>query len=119
VVLGLLAFGACVVRKVNRGLMLAVREVNQASSGTASAAAQVSSGSQRLAESAEQQAASIEQTSASSEQVSAMTMRNADSSRLAADKMKHTANSVAEVNERLQQMVMSMDAIQTSSDKVA
>jgi methyl-accepting chemotaxis protein len=119
VVLGLLAFGAYVVRKVNRGLMLAVRELNQASSGTASAAAQVSSGSQRLAESAEQQAASIEQTSASSEQVSAMTMRNADSSRLAADKMKHTANSVAEVNERLQQLVNSMNAIQTSSDKVA
>ena len=119
VIVGLVSFGVLMVRKVNTGLLQAVRELSQASSGTAAAAAQVSQGSQTLARDASQQAASLEETSASSEEVSTMTRRNAESSKLAAERMKHAAESVAEANGRLKQMVASMNAIQSSSNKVS
>jgi methyl-accepting chemotaxis protein len=48
-----------------------------------------------------------------------MTRRNAENSRLAAERMKHAAGSVSEANGRLQQMIVSMNAIQASSDKVS
>jgi hypothetical protein len=119
IVAGLVTFGALMVRKVNTGLLQAVRELSQASGGTAAAAAQVCQGSQTLAEGASLQAASLEETAASSEEVSTMTRRNAENSRLAAERMKHAAGSVSEANGRLQQMIVSMNAIQASSDKVS
>jgi len=47
-----------------------------------------------------------------------MTHRNAGNSRVAAERMHQAAQSVAEANARLEQMLGSMNEIQTSSDKV-
>ena len=119
VTVGLLCFGVLVVRRVKTGLLQAVHALSHTCSGTAAAAAQVSQGSQTLARGASQQAASLEETSASSEEVSTMARRNAESSKLAAERMEHAAESIVEANGRLKQMVASMNAIQSSSDKVS
>jgi hypothetical protein len=119
VMLGLVTFAVFIVRRVNAVLLTAVHDLSQASSGTASAAAQLSRGSQTLAQGSSEQAASLEKTSASSEEINAMTHRNAENSRLAAEKMNQAAKSVAEANDRLEQMVGSMNEIQASSNKVS
>jgi hypothetical protein len=115
----LVAAGILLVRRVNGSLLHAVRDLTSISSGTASAAAQISRASQGLAQGASEQAASLEQTSASGEQISAMTRNNAEHSRNAAEQMQHTARSIEEANERLDQMIGSMGEIQASSDKVS
>ncbi len=116
---GLAIFAVTVLRQVNVSLRGAARALSLAASSTAAAAAELTSSSQALAEGASEQAASLEQTSASSEEIGSMTRRNAENSRLAADKVGQAALLVAEANARLEQMVASMNEINAASDKVA
>jgi methyl-accepting chemotaxis protein len=86
---------------------------------TAAASAEVSASAQSLAQGTSQQAASLQQTAASSEQISSMTVRNAENSRTASEKMAMAARQIAETNNRLQQMLESMNAISGSGAKVS
>jgi methyl-accepting chemotaxis protein/methyl-accepting chemotaxis protein-1 (serine sensor receptor) len=83
------------------------------------ASSQVATSSQALAEGASQQAASLEETSASTEEITSMTRNNAQSSRAAAEVMTTVHNKVAEGNRALEEMMVSMQEINTSSDKIA
>ena len=75
--------------------------------------------SQSLAEGATEQAASLEETSASMEEINSMTAQNVDHSRSAAGLVGDAAASVAEANQKLNDMLASMGEIRTSSDKIA
>jgi methyl-accepting chemotaxis protein len=75
--------------------------------------------SQSLADGATEQAASLEETSASMEEINSMTAQNVDHSRRAVALMGEAAGSVAEVNRKVGDMLTSMGAIRTSSDKIA
>jgi methyl-accepting chemotaxis protein/methyl-accepting chemotaxis protein-1 (serine sensor receptor) len=84
-----------------------------------SASSQVASSSQTLAQGASEQAASLEETSASSEEITSMTRKNAENSQAAAGVMAEVDQRVAEGNRTLAEMVLSMQEITGSSDKIS
>jgi len=85
----------------------------------AEAAAQVASSSQSLAQGSSQQAASLEETSASTEQINAMTHKNAENSRMAAENMAEAGQRIQEAGHNLDQMLLSMNEINASSEKIS
>ena len=116
---GLVAFAWFMVRRINVTLREVLEELSSASEGNAAAASQISASSQALAQGASEQAASLEETSASSEEISSITGKNAENAERAAEKMKGAASHIAEANTRLEQMVASMNEIDSSSDKIS
>jgi methyl-accepting chemotaxis protein len=72
-----------------------------------------------LAQGASEQAASIEETSASAEEMSSMTRRNAENSRSAAEATSKVGQAVQDGNQRLNEMLGSMQGIHASSDKIS
>ena len=116
---GLIAFAWFMVRRINVTLREVLKELSTASEGNAAAASQISASSQALAQGASEQAASLEETSASSEEISSITGKNAENAERAAEKMKNAASHIAEANTRLEQMVVSMNEIDSSSDKIS
>jgi methyl-accepting chemotaxis protein/methyl-accepting chemotaxis protein-1 (serine sensor receptor) len=122
VISAMLALGAGVlglVRRTSGLLRRLASELSQGAEQVASAAEQVSSSSQALAQGASEQAASLEETSASGEEINSMTRKNAENSRLAAQCMTETSQSVAAANRTLEDMVGSMNEINASSDKIS
>ncbi len=115
----LIAFALAMVRRVTHTLAHAVDELKQVADATASAAQQISESSQVLAQGSSEQAASLEETSASSEEINATTHRNAENSERAAGRMSAAARQIAEADARLEQMVVSMNEIDASSDKIS
>ena len=111
-------------------ISLAFRQMNKALSGMGSrvsdgaqqvarAAVQMGALSQSLAQGASEQAVSLEQTSASAEQVNAMVHRNAHSSREAAERTNDASRLLTEANQKLEQMLVSMRDISSSSERIA
>jgi methyl-accepting chemotaxis protein/methyl-accepting chemotaxis protein-1 (serine sensor receptor) len=72
-----------------------------------------------LAEGTSQQAASLEETSASTEEINSMARRNSENSHSAADLVKASDQRFADTNRSLQDMVLAMGEINTSSDKIS
>jgi len=95
------------------------RNLEASSDQVASASQQVSSSAHTAAQTATQQAASLEETSASTEEINSMTQKNADNSKDAVQVMAHTASRIEEGNQRLQDMVASMQEINASSEKIS
>jgi methyl-accepting chemotaxis protein/methyl-accepting chemotaxis protein-1 (serine sensor receptor) len=108
-----------IVRSVNRALLQTVSELGDGADQVAAAASQVSSSSQSLAQGSSEQAASIEETSASSEEINSMARKNAENSKVAADSMVEASERIEEANRNLAQMVVSMNEINASSDKIS
>jgi methyl-accepting chemotaxis protein len=106
-------------RSMNRSLHRAATELAEGAEQVASAAAQVSSSSQSLAQGSSEQAASLEETSASSEEINSMARKNTENSRSAADLVTQSQQKFVETNRSLEQMVVAMAEINTSSDKIS
>ena len=107
------------VRSINSALMGAVNELAQGAGQIASAAHQVSSASQSLAQGSSEQAASLEETSSSSEEINSMAQQNTHNCQEAATLMTESQQRFGRTNEALQQMVVAMAEINSSSDKIA
>ena len=107
------------MRRIGVTLNQVLAELRAVSDGSAAAASEISASSQVLAQGASEQAASLEETSASSEEISSITASNAENAELAAEKMKHAASQVVDANFRLEHMVLSMNEINESSDKIS
>jgi hypothetical protein len=116
---GLIFFSLLMVRRIGVTLHRVLAELRTASEGNDAAAKQISASSQMLAQGASQQAASLEETSASSEEISCITMKNAENAVHAAEKMKGATSQIAEANTRLEHMVVAMNEINSSSDKIS
>ena len=110
---------AVVVRQISSALGQLAAEMADGADQVSAAASQVSSSSQSLAQGSSEQAASIQQTSASSEEIHSMTRKNAENSRVAADSMVEASTRIGEANRNLEQMVVSMNEINASSDKIS
>jgi methyl-accepting chemotaxis protein len=108
-----------VIRFVNRELRRASSQLFEGAEQVTSAAAQVSGTSQTLAQGASQQAASIEETSASSEEINAMSHKNVENSQVAAGLVSQSQLKFAETNQQLEQMIIAMSDISSSSDKIS
>ncbi len=108
-----------VARSVNRALMAAISELTKGAEQVTSASAQVASSSQSLAQGASEQAASLEETSASTQEITSMTRTNAENSQTAAEVMGAVDREVKEGNRTLEEMLVSMQQINASSDKIS
>jgi methyl-accepting chemotaxis protein len=111
-------------------IVIAARQMNGALGGmgahvssgaeqVAHAAVQMGSISQSLAQGASEQAVSLEQTSASAEQVNVMVKRNAKSSREASEHSNDASRLLAEANQKLEHMLVSMRDISSSSERIS
>jgi methyl-accepting chemotaxis protein len=108
-----------VVRSINQVLHRTVSELAEGAEQITSASSQVASSSQGLAQGASEQAASLEETSASSEEITSMTRKNAENSQSAAAMMGEVDHRITEGNRTLEQMVISMREITSSSGKIS
>lgn len=115
----LIAFSVLLVRRIRVSLTGAVRELGQSAAQMAAAAAQVSSSSQSLAQGASEQAASLEETSASTAEITSLTHQNAAGSKAIGGLIIETTQVVGSANQRLEQMVASMEQIAASSGKIS
>jgi methyl-accepting chemotaxis protein/methyl-accepting chemotaxis protein-1 (serine sensor receptor) len=107
-----------VIRNINQTLREIVSDLSQGGEQVASASAQVSSSSQSLAQGASEQAASLEETSASSEEINSMARKNSENARQADQLVTQSQERFTEANHMLEQMVVAMGEINTSSDKI-
>jgi methyl-accepting chemotaxis protein len=114
-----LALAFLVTRNIGRSLGKVTLDLGESARRVADAASQVSGSAQSLAEGASQQAASLEETSASSVQINAMASQNRRSSTAAADTMIEVSEHVGGANRNLDEMLVSMDEIHSSSDKIS
>jgi methyl-accepting chemotaxis protein len=108
-----------VVRQMNSALGGMGSQVSEGAQQVARAAVQMGSISQSLAQGASEQAVSLEQTSASAEQVNSMVQRNAKSSREAAEHTNDANRLLTEANQKLEQMLVSMRDISSSSERIS
>jgi methyl-accepting chemotaxis protein len=115
--LGALVF--FIVRNLVSTLRHTVNDLTSGGEQVTAASGQISSTSQTLSQGASEQAASIEEVSASMEEMTAMTKRNADNSAQATSMMAENAKQVEHSNAALADMVVSMNSIKVSSEKVA
>jgi methyl-accepting chemotaxis protein/methyl-accepting chemotaxis protein-1 (serine sensor receptor) len=84
-----------------------------------SASQQVSSSAQELSRGAQSQAAAVEETAAAMEEIAATARQNAEHSSRCADLMTSTTKGVDATNQRLTEMLGSMESIRESSGKVS
>lgn len=108
-----------IVRKANLTLRQSAEELIEGARQVASAAGQVASASQSLAQGTSQQAATLEETSASTTEITAITRRNAENTTSVSGLMAETAHRIEDANQHLEEMVLSMKEINTSSEKIS
>ena len=111
--------GAWVLRATTTELRQIGADLGRGARRVGAASGQVSSASQALAQGASEQAASLEETSASAEEITSMTRKNAENSGAAAGVMEQVDRTVSDANRTLAEMVVSMQEINASSDKIA
>jgi methyl-accepting chemotaxis protein/methyl-accepting chemotaxis protein-1 (serine sensor receptor) len=107
------------LRSLNRALGQVTQQIAESADQVAMAASEVAATSQSLAQGASEQAASLEETSASSEEINSMARKNAENSRSAVGLVTNTQQTFGATNRKLDQMVVAMDEINTSSGKIS
>jgi len=108
-----------VTRQVNSQLRKMVSDLGSGANQVASASSQIATTSQSLSQGASEQAASVEEVSASMEEMTAMARSSGTNSSEAMTMMLETAQQVERSNAALTEMVGSMKAIKSSSERVA
>jgi methyl-accepting chemotaxis protein/methyl-accepting chemotaxis protein-1 (serine sensor receptor) len=108
-----------VVRRSGLDLKQMASALSDSAGQISSAAGQVAASSQALAQGASEQAASLEETSASTEEITSMVRKNAENSQGAAEVMTMVDRHVKDGNRTIEQMVVSMHEISSSSDKIS
>jgi methyl-accepting chemotaxis protein/methyl-accepting chemotaxis protein-1 (serine sensor receptor) len=119
VALAICPFAGSIVLKTTRDLRGVASHLAEGAEQITSASSQVASSSQSLAQGASEQAASLEETSSSSEEITSMTRKNAENSQAAAGVMAEVDQRVTEGNRTLEEMMLSMQEITGSSDKIS
>jgi methyl-accepting chemotaxis protein/methyl-accepting chemotaxis protein-1 (serine sensor receptor) len=108
-----------VVRQINALLRSSVVAMSESSVQIAAAANQVAASSQSLAQGVSEQAATIEETSSASSEINSMANRNTENSRTTAEMVTHSQQEFAEANASMEEMVVAMDDISSSSQKIS
>ena len=108
-----------IIRSITKPIITAVQTISDGNSQVVSASNEISSSSIALAEGATQQASAVEEVSATVEESTAINNQNAENSR-EANSLATTANeSASRGNEKIKDLMSSMDGISTSSEKIA
>ncbi len=108
-----------IIKSITKPIISAVQTISDGNSQVVSASNEISSSSISLAEGATQQASSVEEVSATIEESTAINNQNAENSR-EANNLATTANQSASLgNEKIKDLMTSMEGISTSSEKIA
>ncbi len=109
--------------RVMTGISASVRaladDVSNGAHEVLSASEQVSSAAQELSHGAQSQAAAVEETAAAMEEIAATARQNAEHASRCAELMTSTSQGVEVTNQRLTEMLGSMDRIRESARKVS
>lgn len=108
-----------VLRSINRVLRGFSERLRASAEKVLGAAELVSTSSRQLAEDTSTQAASLEETSATTEEIAAMTRQSAAATETAVEQVLDSDGRIAEANQTLQTMQLSMREIAASSTKVS
>lgn len=108
-----------VVRQATRQLRVIAQGLAQGAGQLLDAAGMISNSSQSLAQGASEQAASIEETSASGEEITAMAERNTENAGNGSRQVDLAVHAIRQVDDALAKMMVSIDDINSSSDKIA
>jgi methyl-accepting chemotaxis protein/methyl-accepting chemotaxis protein-1 (serine sensor receptor) len=119
IALGVGASVLWMVRRVVYALKDLAARMSESAERVSGGASMVSSSSRSLADGASQQAASLEETSASTEEIASITRKNADHALEVAGLMQQSAEGAVGVNQSLDRMVVQMNEIGNSSNKIA
>ncbi|MEW5887143.1 MAG: methyl-accepting chemotaxis protein [Pseudomonadota bacterium] len=107
------------LQDMNQSLGKIITQVSQSAQSVASASSQIAAGNQDLSGRTEHQASALEQTTASMQELTQTVQRNTDSSRHA-NQLAESASAVAvRGGTVVAQVVQTMEAINTSSRKIA
>jgi len=117
--LGISAVPLAVALRTSKQLRGMATDLGEGAQQITSASGQIASSSQALAQSASEQAGSLQQTALSSQEITSMTRKNAENSQAAATVMAEVDQHVQAGNHTLDEMVVSMGEITTSSDKIS
>jgi methyl-accepting chemotaxis protein/methyl-accepting chemotaxis protein-1 (serine sensor receptor) len=107
------------VQRIGKTLRHVAAELADGAEQVAGAASQVSASSQSLALGASEQSASLEETSSSTEEINSMTHKNSENSQASRQLMAEVAEQIRVGNDKLAQMVSSMQGIRESSEKIS
>ncbi len=108
-----------IIRSITKPIIIAVQTISDGNSQVVSASNEISSSSIALAEGATQQASAVEEVSATVEESTAINNQNAENSR-EANTLATTANESASLgNEKIKDLMTSMEGISTSSEQIA
>ena len=108
-----------ILRGIHSILSQVTLEIAASAKEVAGAASEVSSTSQTLAHGASEQAASLQETSASSQEINSMARRSAENSRSAVGLVNGSQQTFIDTNRKLDEMVVAMEEINASSDKIS
>ncbi len=107
------------MNQIGSGLTRVVGQVLQKSESVASASMQIAQGNQDLSNRTEQQASALEQTAASMEELGATVQQNAERARSANELARHANTVVSEGGEAVNRIIVTMNDINASSQKIA
>ncbi|MBT9598720.1 MAG: HAMP domain-containing protein [Vitreoscilla sp.] len=107
------------LRDMNQGLVDLVRQVQAGAEQILTATAEVAAGNTDLSSRTESQAASLQQTAAATAQLTNAVQQNADGAQQANELATSAAGTAVHAREIVSQVVQTMGAIKTSSDRIA
>jgi methyl-accepting chemotaxis protein len=107
------------IRTLSNQLQRLTESLATSSTEVATLCSEVNISSDALARGSSSQAASLQQTSASSEEIASMTSKNSENSQTAAKLMAAVNAQVKEGNRTLEEMLVSMKEINSSSGKIS
>ncbi len=110
---------AIAVSRVTRQLNNTAEDLRETAGQVAGAASQIAASSQSVAQSASEQAASLEETSAASKEINSMARQNTDHCQSAAVTVTRAQQGFASASKTLDDMIVAMREIGTSSDKIS
>jgi methyl-accepting chemotaxis protein len=106
------------LENISESLNNTIAQIDTSSQQVSAGAGNLSSGAQTLSQGAAQQAAAVEELSATITELSEQVHKNADDAKQINRQVDSTAASVAESNERMQQLILSMTDISNSSAEI-
>lgn len=115
----LILLGLMISKMITGPISQAVGELNEGAQQVASASEQLSAASQQLAEGSSEQAAAIQETSASIEESDSMVKQNTENTQEAAALAKKTKDYADRSNQKMNNMMVSMEELKKSSDEIA
>lgn len=114
-----IVLGGIVIRRINSSLRSVGTDLDESSSQIKASAADLASASHSLARNSAQQAATIEEASAASTEINSMAHRTAENSDATAAIVSGAQSGFDKTNQALDEMAAAMEAISSSSIKVA